>query len=142
MRKTTPPRAGCGAVAYRIIYRMVSNLPPQGMRLPLSDPFRGNQRCINSHLSILEVFVYIRPVSADDGLCSPALSSHRRVLSTMPNDLQPESALPLSPEDRFWDTYLNASKEEDQHLPTNWEANIGGILTFVCYAHPRRLLLG
>ena len=34
-------------------------------------------------------------------------------------------------EDRFWETYLNLAAEEDKHLPDNWEANTGGILTFV-----------
>ena len=34
-------------------------------------------------------------------------------------------------EDRFWWTYLNLAAEEDKHLPNNWEANTGGILTFV-----------
>ena len=34
-------------------------------------------------------------------------------------------------EDRLWETYLNLAVEEDKHLPDNWEANTGGILTFV-----------
>ena len=34
-------------------------------------------------------------------------------------------------EDRFWETYLNLAEEEDKHLPNSWEANTGGILTFV-----------
>ena len=37
-------------------------------------------------------------------------------------------------EDRFWETYLNLAAEEDKHLPDNWEANTGGILTFVSIA--------
>ena len=37
-------------------------------------------------------------------------------------------------EDRFWETYLNLAAEEDKHLPDNWEANTGGILTFVSTA--------
>ena len=37
-------------------------------------------------------------------------------------------------EDRFWETYLNLAVEEDKHLPDNWEANTGGILTFVSTA--------
>ena len=40
----------------------------------------------------------------------------------------------LEYEDRFWETYLNLAAEEDKHLPDNWEANTGGILTFVSTA--------
>ena len=36
------------------------------------------------------------------------------------------------PEDFIWDTYLKASKDEDDARPKNWEGSITGILTFVC----------
>ena len=35
------------------------------------------------------------------------------------------------PEDFIWDTYLKASKDEDEARPKNWEGSTTGILTFV-----------
>ena len=34
-------------------------------------------------------------------------------------------------QDLFWTTYLKDAEEEDKYLPKSWEANTGGILTFV-----------
>ncbi|KZV67143.1 hypothetical protein PENSPDRAFT_63465 [Peniophora sp. CONT] len=34
------------------------------------------------------------------------------------------------PEDFFWQTYLDASKDEDEARPKNWEGSTTGILTF------------
>ena len=36
-----------------------------------------------------------------------------------------------APEDFIWDTYLKASKGEDEARPKNWEGSTTGILTFV-----------
>ena len=50
-----------------------------------------------------------------------------------------------NPEDLIWDTYLKASKDEDEARPKNWEGSTTGILTFVrppsCAVDVRRLLL-
>ena len=35
------------------------------------------------------------------------------------------------PEDVIWDTYLQASKDEDAARPKNWDGSTTGILTFV-----------
>ena len=35
------------------------------------------------------------------------------------------------PGELFWSTYLKDAEEEDKYLPKSWEANTGGILTFV-----------
>ena len=34
-------------------------------------------------------------------------------------------------QDFIWDTYLKASKDEDEARPKNWEGSTTGILTFV-----------
>ena len=35
------------------------------------------------------------------------------------------------PEDFIWNTYLEASKDEDEARPKDWDGNTGSILTFV-----------
>ena len=44
-------------------------------------------------------------------------------------DGEKDSTLP--PGELFWSTYLKDAEEEDKYLPKSWEANTGGILTFV-----------
>ena len=37
----------------------------------------------------------------------------------------------VDPEETFWQAYLNASREEDEAQPKDWEGDTGSILTFV-----------
>ena len=46
----------------------------------------------------------------------------------MASDEKPHYEKPV---DFIWDTYLKASKAEDEARPKNWEGSTTGILTFV-----------
>ena len=57
------------------------------------------------------------------------------LVPSLPVPLNMDALLPPEynkAQDFIWETYLKASKDEDEARPKNWEGSTTGILTFVC----------